>query len=265
VIQKPREFVVAHPNFMIRRLRDWKIGRLFKKRAHGVPLAYVTGHKEFFGLDFVINKHVLIPRPETEMIVSLALEKLKIQDSRLKTILTDVGTGSGCIPISVTSTLKHFNTQALTVCATDISKSALKVAKQNAQKYNVNITFLHGNLLEPAIKRLKIKDSRLIITANLPYLTLEQFQNEHSIQHEPKRALVADNNGLGLYEQLLKQIRLLVTNYQLLVTCLFEIDPRQSPQISGLIKKYLPDSTFEIKKDLAGHDRVVCITIHSVS
>ena len=258
VIDKPREFVITRPDFVIRRSENRKIKKLFKKRMCGVPLAYLTGHKEFFGLDFVVNKHVLVPRPETEILVTTALEHLSTEPLK-NTMLIDVGTGSGCIPISIAKTIKQFNN--LTISATDISRQALTVAKHNAQKHNVDITFLHGNLLEPIIKNSKfeIRNSKLIVTANLPYLTQEQFQNEPSIQHEPKSALVAKKGGLELYEKLLKQILQISKTYNLKPITYFEIDPSQTHEISKLIKTYLPNSTIEIQKDLAGHDRVVII------
>jgi len=146
--------------------------------------------------------------------------------------------------------------------ATDISRAALRVAKKNAKIHGVKIQFFHGNLLKPIIKKIinhKAKIINLIITANLPYLTEKQFQDEPSIQREPKITLVADNNGLALYEELLQQINslLLIANCSLLI--LLEIDPSQTEEISKLIKKYLPQSKIEIKKDLAGRDRLVKI------
>ena len=102
----------------------------------------------------------------------------------------------------------------------------------------------------------------MLITANLPYLTNKQFETENSIQHEPKLALVADNDGLALYEELLKQIATFHTcppSGRVPLSSLLEIDPSQTNKIKILIKKYLPESSIEIKKDLAGLDRLAVI------
>ena len=214
---------------------------------------------KFFGLDFLVNKNVLVPRPDTELMVKTALEHLNTSSPN-HILLLDVGTGSGCIPISVIKTLKHKNIKTIAV---DISTKALGIAKKNAKKYNVEIKFLHGNLLEPVIKNISLNQFKsMLITANLPYLTNKQFETENSIQHEPKLALVADNDGLALYEELLKQIATFHTcppSGRVPLSSFLEIDPSQTNKIKILIKKYLPESSIEIKKDLAGLDRLAVI------
>ncbi|MBI5222440.1 MAG: peptide chain release factor N(5)-glutamine methyltransferase [Candidatus Magasanikbacteria bacterium] len=261
VLKKTREFVLAHNDCEVRKCVSVKVRKLIKKRANGMPLAYLVGHKEFFGLDFVVNKSVLIPRPETEILVENVLSFIIHHLSHNKrVVLIDVGTGSGCIPIAITSALKHFSTLAPKIFAIDVSEHALRVAKLNAKKHGVKINFLHGNLLQPIANNLTVEQfdsGTIIITANLPYLTPKQHQQSASINHEPKTALVAGKTGLELYEKLLGQIRSLITNYQLLMTIFFEIDPAQSKPVTKLIKKFLPNAEIQIKKDLAGLDRVV--------
>lgn len=264
VLKKTREFVIAHPEFEIRRLKKWKIEKLINRRKEGMPLAYLTGHKEFYGLDFLVNKNVLVPRPETEMVVE---EVIRIINSKQlttnKTILLDVGTGSGCIPISILKSIKTLKHKNIKLFAIDISKKALKTAKKNANKHKTNIQFLHGNLLEPIFnnKQSPFDGYELIITANLPYLTEEQYKNEASIQFEPKSALVAKNNGLELYEQLFKQIKNFDKNSHSKITILLEIDPFQTQSIISLIKKHLPQADVKKKKDLSGKNRVVKILL----
>ncbi|MFH1947585.1 MAG: peptide chain release factor N(5)-glutamine methyltransferase [Candidatus Magasanikbacteria bacterium] len=274
VLGKSREFVLAHLDFEVGRLKDYKIKRLFKKRAKGIPLAYLTGHKEFFGLDFFVNKNVLVPRPDTEILVEEVLSHITYHITHNKPItFIDVGTGSGCIPISITKTLENENTKTFAI---DISRKALRVARKNAKKHHVKaslssahvagqIKFLHGNLLSPFInlKPILSKTQNLIITANLPYITEEQFKTEPSIHHEPRLALVAKNKGLALYEELLEQIRQFYSLFLIPYSLFMEIDPSQSQSIKPLIKKYLPKAKIEIKKDLAGLDRVVVIEIKS--
>lgn len=242
---KPREYILAHPEKKINLFKKINFKNYINRRKNNEPVAYITGHKEFFGLNFIVNKFTLVPRPETEIIVEEALKEMKKNDY----LLVDVGTGSGCIPISIS---KNKNTKAY---ATDISQKALKTAKKNAKKHNVSINFLHGNLLEPFIK-LKKQKQNILITANLPYLTEEQFAKELSISREPKLALVAKEQGLFLYKELLKQIKDFSNTI-----CFFEIDPLQTEKIKIIIKNTLPKSKIEILKDLSGNNRVVKINL----
>jgi release factor glutamine methyltransferase len=244
-IKKRREYILAHPETKIDFYKKIKFKNYINRRKNNEPVAYITGHKEFFELDFVVNKFTLVPRPDTEIIVEEALKEVGKNDY----ILIDVGTGSGCIPISI---LKNKNIQAY---ATDISKNALKIAKKNAKKHNVSINFLHGNLLEPFIK-LKKQKQNILITANLPYLTEEQFSKEVSISHEPKLALVTKEQGLFLYKELLKQLKDFSNT-----VCFFEIDLSQTKKIKNIIKEFFPKSKIEFIKDLSGKNRVVKINL----
>jgi len=255
-LNTPRAFLIAHGDEKMGTLARWKFHTLVQKRKRGIPLAYLTGHKEFYGLDFLVNKHTLVPRPDTELMVEEVMQEIKKSKNQITII--DVGTGSGCIPISILHTIR---TSGLSVIckyyATDISKKALNIAKQNADKHNVHITFKHGNLLEPFSPELRTLNSQLIITANLPYLTQTQFDEEPSIQHEPHSALVAEHEGLALYEELLKQIK----TYHLKPKTYLEIDPSQTKKISNFITDIFPTAKIEIQKDLSGNDRVVKIII----
>ncbi|OIO20415.1 MAG: peptide chain release factor N(5)-glutamine methyltransferase [Candidatus Magasanikbacteria bacterium CG_4_9_14_0_2_um_filter_41_10] len=257
VLDTPRAFLIAHGGEKIGKLATWKFRRLIQKRKHSMPLAYLTGQKEFYGLNFFVNKHTLIPRPDTELMVEKVLQEID-KSKNQKITLIDVGTGTGCIPISILHTIR---TSRLSIIrkyyATDISRKVLNIAKQNANKHNVNITCKHGNLLEPLTQELRTLNSELIITSNLPYLTQTQFDEEPSIQHEPHSALVAKNNGLALYEELLRQIK----TYNLKPITYLEIDPSQTQKISVIISNIFPKATIDIKKDLSGKDRVVKITL----
>ncbi len=263
VIKKPIEFLIAHPEYTIGKLDNLKIKRLVKKRAQDIPLAYLTGHKEFFGFDFLVSKHTLVPRPETEVLVEAALKEIE-----KGIILIDIGTGTGCIPISILKSSSPWkNSESifpiLQSFAIDISKQALKIAQKNAAAHNVNITFLRGNLLEPVLKNSELLalSSKLIITANLPYLTQEQFDEETSIQHEPHSALVAEDNGLALYKKLLNQIQFLISHFQLHVSAFFEIDPSQAAQLSHYIQSQFPKVEIKTIKDGRENNRVLHATI----
>lgn len=256
-LQKPREFLLTHPDFFVPWPEEFKFQNLVKKRSRGIPVAYLTGHKEFFGFDFLVNKHTLIPRPDTELLVEEAIKEI---DTGEKKIFIDVGTGSGCIPIAILKSFKKTHPKTfLETYAVDISKKALAVAKQNARKHFVDITFLCGDLLQPFFKEtIFLQTNHLILTANLPYLTQKQFNEEPSIQHEPVSALVAEDQGLAFYKKLLEQIRLLQENHAFeQATLFFEIDPSQSSLLSSHILSKFSTARVQVQSDLSGNERLL--------
>jgi release factor glutamine methyltransferase len=171
-----------------------------------------------------------------------------------KQMMIDVGTGSGCIPIAILKTLQP---RTIETSAVDISRGALRAARKNAKRHGVDIRFFHGNLLTNFGSTLSGYDS-YIFTANLPYLTGEQYRSEPSIRREPKTALVSDDfNGLNIYGKLFGQINDLIKNGDIFILC--EIDPRQNIAALALAKKYFSDADIEIKKDLSGRDRLLII------
>lgn len=254
ILKKTYEYIVSHPEQKINFWQRIKLENLIKKRKSGIPFAYLTKNKEFFSLAFLVNKQTLIPRPETEILVETILKILKDKQNQ-KNILIDVGTGTACIPISI---LKN-NSNIEKVFATDISRKALVVAKKNNRKHKTNITFLKGDLLKPFLnKKINLQNKNIFISANLPYLTLEQFEKEKSIQAEPKIALVAKEKGLYLYKKLFIQIKELKAE-NIFVFC--EIDPDQTLEITKIIQRIFGNIVIEIKKDLAGLDRTVYFKI----
>lgn len=196
VLKKERSYLLAYDEIKLSLLEMRQFRYLVKKRKMGLPLAYILGKKEFYGLDFKVNKHVLIPRPDTEILVESAISYLQPGD-----LLLDVGAGSGCIPISI---LK--NKKGLKAVATDISKKALLVAQENAKTHRVGdrIQFFNSDLLE-AISPKLFKNRTVVVTANLPYVPLNHAVNKEA-QFEPALALFAENNGLGLYQKLFQQL-----------------------------------------------------------
>jgi len=191
-LKKNKEFLYTHPEKKLSLFAKLKFGYLIGRRLKNVPLAYLTGRKEFYGYDFLVNRNVLIPRPLSEKIVELALKEIQPGFT-----VVDVGTGSGNILISVALELKKkYALTEFRFYGLDISAKALKVAKQNARIHKVEkqITFLESNLLE------KVKNHKIdLILANLPYLEASDL-NEPSIQKEPRLALV------GNYAELFRQI-----------------------------------------------------------
>ncbi len=260
-LKTTREFIITHPEKILTFTERLKFKSYVASRRLGLPIAYITKEKEFYGLVFSVNKHTLIPRPDTEILVEEVVQYVNqfISKENKQAVLIDIGTGSGCIPIAILHTLKTFgmDQEISSARATDISTQALKIAKKNAKRFNLKINFKKGNLLKPFLN--KISAENLIITANLPYLTEEQFRKEKSIQHEPKLALVADSQGLALYQELFEQIKQ-IKNYQE-IAIFIEIDPSQLKKSKLLIDQYFPKNRIETIQDLSGLDRVVKILL----
>jgi release factor glutamine methyltransferase len=269
VIKKEREFILIHPDHIVNDKQQATINKMIARRLNNEPLAYILGEKEFYDLEFKVNRHTLIPRPETELMVELALKEIpNTQYSTLNTI--DIGTGSGNIIISILKNLSidsKFKIQNSKFFAVDISKEALKIAKKNAENHDVHkkINFLHGNLLDPILKSKIINNkSLLLILANLPYLSKDIYDacTDNVKKYEPKSALYSDNYGLAHYNQLLNYILELKNNHSMLhITCLMEISPEQKKLLPPLVSKYFPEAKIEFKKDLAQKWRICKITI----
>lgn len=258
-VKKPKEFLFAHSEKHLNTNQWNQFKKLIARRTKREPVAYIIGQKSFYGLDFFVNKNVLIPRPETEILVEETINQLNSRLSFLNSLIVDVGTGSGAIAVALARHLPSAK-----IFATEISPAALAVARKNAHRYKTNITFLRGNLLEPFLKKHKISNFKsLTIAANLPYLATSQWQHTapEIKKYEPRLALDGGKDGLKYYKQLLQQIKKIVTSYKLQVSSFLEIDPSQSKPISKLIRVLFPAAKISIKKDLAGRDRLVVFEI----
>ncbi len=262
VIQKPREFVLTHPEFEISEKKIIQLKKLIKRRIKAEPLAYIIGHKEFFGFDFLVNRHTLIPRPETELMIEKVLkEKLSTNTSFL-----DIGTGSGNIIISLAKIIKNTQTNFFAI---DISKEAILIAKKNSKQQNVNdkINFFVGSLLEPINRNISKKlFNKIILTANLPYLSKKIYiSTEPTVKNfEPESALLSSQLGLSHYKKLLKQISKLKYNFNHSphsIICFLEISPEQKSSIGKIIKDSFPESEIKFYQDLAQKWRLVRIKI----
>ena len=211
-----------------------------KKLAAGLPVQYIVGNVDFYGIILKVNEDVLIPRFETEELVSKVIQ----YSSHFKNpSIVDIGTGSGAIAI----TLKKKLTSSVT--ATDISKKALNVAKENALENNVSINFKEGNLLEPLTEKYDI------VVSNPPYIAYDEEIMDIVKNNEPHLALYAPNNGIYYYEEILKNIKKYLNDKYLIA---FEIGESQGKKIQELSKKYL-DNEAIIEKDLSGRDRFAFI------
>ena len=231
-----------------------------RRREKKEPVAYIINRKEFYGIDFFVNKNVLIPRVETEIIVGEVLAALKSANDSLT--LIDIGTGSGCIPISVLKTARGAGISAKIkkVYAGDISEKALEVARTNAERHKIfsKITFLNCDL-EIALDRIK-NCKNLILTANLPYITPTDYEKlaPNVKNFEPKIALTTKKEGLYHITRLIEKFAVLspnMTSYRILL----EADPKQMKRIERLARKNLQNIQTEIIKDLRGKKRVMKI------
>jgi len=253
VIKKNREYIYSHPEDSVTFWQKLALRRLIARRQYGYSITAIIGHKWFYGLDFIVNKNVLIPRPETELIVEEVIKLIKNEELRIKNVV-DVGTGSGCVVIALAKNLKKEDAKFYGL---DISRKALAVARKNAEKNGVSgcIKFIHSDLLDGVDKN--IFNEPAIITANLPYLTPEQVKNSPSIQKEPKLALLAGDDGLDCYRRLFTQIKNREIKNKLIIFC--EIDETQKDSMAELIKQSLPQAELEFKNDLGGHCRLTII------
>ena len=262
ILKKPREHILTYSNFELNNKQIIKFEKLIQERLKNKPIAYLINYKSFYNLDFYVNKNVLIPRPETELMIDEAILKIQKTKNKNDWLIVDIGTGSGCIIISIAKNL--LNNKKYNFLAIDISKQALKIANQNAKlnKINKKINFIDGNLLLPFLKnkKLKTKKYNLIILANLPYLTPNQIKKSPTIQYEPQIALTAENDGLKYYKKLFFQISKLSLNNYNQITSICEFDSSQTQKIRDISKKYLPNYKIKIKKDLSKKNRFIILS-----
>lgn len=222
---------------------------LVERRAQGEPIAYITSHREFMALDFYVDRRVLIPRPETELLVEYTVKKLLEKGWGTEDApLVDVGTGSGVIAVYLALRFPKAR-----VFATDISPEALQVAEINARHYEVQgrIQFLQGNLLEPLPELVQT------IVSNPPYTVLSQVE-PNVARYEPNIALDGGSKGLAIYRELLGQARAHLRRPGLIA---LEIGSQQATDVSNLGRFFFPGCQIEVYKDYAGLDRVVILDI----
>jgi release factor glutamine methyltransferase len=235
VLKFSKEDLISNRKGTIKESEWEKYQELVKERKKGMPVAYLTGVKEFYSLKFKVNKHVLIPRPETETLVDKMVFELK---GRHNLKILDIGTGSGCIIVSLAKNLSNANQYF----GSDESTRALAVAEENAALNHVNIKFLRSDLT-----RTTGMDYDVIV-ANLPYLPGIE---DDSIKFEPKQALVAKNGGLKLYKKLFEEIG--ASGHSPAIYLEFGHD--QAEQIKKLAEASLTGAKTEIFKDLSGIPR----------
>lgn len=217
-----------------------KIG--LKKLKEGKPVQYIVGNVDFYDINLLVNENVLIPRFETETLVEKTINYSKMLSNPLD--ILDIGTGSGAIAITLA---KHLNGQ---ITATDISEKALELAKKNAQKNNVQITFKKSDVLN------NVQGQFDIVISNPPYIAKNEQIEPLVKNNEPHIALYAEDNGLYFYKEILKNIKPHLKEKNLIA---FEIGMTQSKPITNIVKTYFPNAQVITEKDLTGKDRYIFI------
>ncbi|WP_035618218.1 peptide chain release factor N(5)-glutamine methyltransferase [Lacticigenium naphthae] len=212
--------------------------------AQGIPPQYIVGHEWFFDRKFFVNKFTLIPRPETEELVQLALQSITPE----KNDVLDIGTGTGIIATTI-----KLEKDFAKVVATDISSEALEVAKRNRSYHQADIELLQGDLIDP------VKDRKFdIIISNPPYIGENEIEemDEGVLKFEPWLALFAEEEGISIYRLLAQKLpKILSDNGEIFL----EIGYSQGSLLKELFKKQFPDKNIVLVKDLAGKDRILHI------
>ena len=249
----PAQFFLKKNELILSAGQIKKFDRIEAEIQKGLPLQYALGQAEFYGRDFTVNRDVLIPRPESELLVEYALKYLQ-KKSRKKLRIIDLGCGSGCLIISIA---KESENKRCEIFAADVSAAALRVAKANARKHRLKqIKFYRSDLFSSP----KLPAKFDLIIANLPYLPANYLQTlpkpiVRSLKYEPKIALSGGRDGLDIIKKL---IRLLPQKLDRDGLALIEFDPSQTNAAKKLLKKI--DLKFQVIKDLNGRNRLCAVT-----
>jgi release factor glutamine methyltransferase len=253
IVDKPRTWVMAHPELALTAEQQKRLEVSLEQLEQGKPFPYVLGHWEFFGMEFDTTPDVLIPRPETELLVEKAIAWL--QESQVRRMVADVGTGSGAIAVSIAVHVP--NAQIL---ATDISSNALQIAKQNAIKHGVNnrIEFAECDLLPNQSKIVNRKSKINLLCANLPYIPTETLHSLPIYGREPALALDGGGDGLDLFRRLMSIAPKWLTPNGLI---LLEIEATHGIQALNLACDIFSQAGIHLHQDLTGRDRLLEIRL----
>lgn len=264
-LNKPKEFLYVHPETKLTATDQKKLVGFIARRRAGEPIAYILGYKYFYGLQFKVNKQVLVPRPETEWLVERALAIVKsrksIHSRNTKLSILDIGTGSGCIAISIAHSLNtlrlapstaatrvtlvpHKSNPRYLVTASDISESALAVAAQNAKTHKVDVNFVCSDLFK------NIRGKFDVVIANLPYVPQGMYELLfHNLRYEPKVAITDGGEVWDIYAHFFTQLPKHLASGGV---ALLEIDDGSKPDLQKMLKKLLPGWKAKFSKDLGG-------------
>jgi release factor glutamine methyltransferase len=228
---------------------EQRFRRCLDRRADHEPTAYIIGIREFFGLEFEVTRAALIPRPETEVLVQIAAEWLRRNRPGAPVTVADVGVGCGTIAVALATELPNAR-----LIAIDTSKRALALARRNAERHSVadHIQFAHGSILAPLTRKVDV------IASNLPYVRTSDWLDLPPEIHdyEPRSALDGGPDGFRLIRRLLQQAPDRLTPGGALFA---EIGDDEGADATSAAKRSFPDARIEVRPDLAGLDRVLCV------
>jgi release factor glutamine methyltransferase len=249
LLGQSRAWLLAHPEAALTEQQTYEWKAALARLRRGVPLPYVLGRWEFYGLEFILTPEVLIPRPETELLVETALSWMHEPDSAIRSCL-DVGTGSGCIAVALAV---HAPSLALT--ATDISPQALAIAHANAEKHQLTgrLELLTANLLDSPTLAGRRFD---LLVANLPYIPSWTLRTLEVYDREPSLALNGGPDGLALIRRLLVSAPPHIAPGGGL---LLEIEATQGEAALELARQAFQQATVQVLPDLSGRDRLLTI------
>lgn len=229
---------------LLKKLYPNNMDEIIKKINNDYPIQYLIGDVDFYGYTIKVDERALIPRFETEGLVDNLIKLIKTQTNYPALKILEIGTGSGCIAITLS---KELDT---TVDALDISKDAIDLASSNAILNNANVNFALGD-----IKNCTISKKYNILVSNPPYVKYDE-PVDPATKYEPQNALFALNNGLEFYEIILKRSKEFLESKNIIA---FEIGCTEGQDITNIAKSYYPNAYIQVKKDLAGKDRYIFI------
>lgn len=257
IVEKPRTWLLAHTSAAQDDRHAARLEKLVRRLEQGEPLPYVLGHWEFFGLDLQLTRDVLIPRPETELLVERAISWLKAprfeEASAESPMVADVGTGSGCIAVALAKHVPNIH-----VLATDISRRAIKIARKNARKFEVasQIDFVECDML-PKFDRATSRQLDLLC-ANLPYIPTEKLHGLPVYRREPTLALDAGPDGLEPFRKLFGSLPdWMAPGGRILL----EVESTRGAAVLSLAYDAFTAASFHLHRDLADRDRLLEIKL----
>lgn len=244
---KNRAYVLAHGDDALTPEQQARFDGWIQRRAAGEPVAYILGRRAFYDREFAVAPGVLIPRPETELLLEAALE---IAARLPECTAADIGTGSGALAVTFAA-----NQPGARVYAVDVSPQALEIARRNAAAHGVHVTFFEGDLLIPLIEHgIRIN----LLMANLPYIPRDELAALAVSQYEPHLALDGGPDGLDLMRRLLRDLRRICDPGAL---ALLEIGADQGAAALALAHELAAPQQAEILRDYAGLDRIVRLVV----
>ncbi len=252
VLKHDRAWLLAHGDATLHPPDQVAYEELVRRRAMGIPIAYLIGSVGFYGRTFMVDDRVLIPRPETEQLVENALTWLRANVSAAETTVADIGTGSGAIAVTLACEMP-----GLSVFGIDVAHETLAVARHNAAANNVaqHVSFIRGDLAAPLARFGPFT----AILANLPYVpSAECAPAPDPVSYEPLGARDGGADGLDLYRRLLPSLPALLAPRAYVA---LEAAPANAQALAALVRRTFPEAAVTVDRDYAGNDRVITIVI----